>query len=303
MHFQQLEYVLTIAREGSLVGAAKKLYLTPSALSQHISRLEKELQTPLFTRGSNGLYPTRAGQIYLDMASDILARQKSAYSQIRDITGSSKRQFTVGVNPGRGTAMFSEIFPKFKQLYPDIDVSLMQGTVAQINNLILSEKVDIGFITNFLGHHAISTRTLATEEILLAVPRTHPMAILAESAAPGEYPTVSLDSFRQDAFLLAGEGTTLRALEDRMFDLAGFTPKVLFETPSLETLHLLSKSGYGLSFIPRYYADNTENAVFFRTIPSAKWELIAAFQKEHYISAPEETIIRLAARYYAQMPK
>lgn len=300
MHFQQLEYVLTIAREGSLASAAKKLFLTPSALSQHISRLEQELQTPLFTRGSSGWTPTRAGQIYLDMATDILERQKNAYAQINDITGTSRRHFTVGVNPGRGIAMFSAVFPIFKEMYPDIDVSLMQGTVVEINNMILAGQVDIGFVTNILGHHAISTRTLATEEILLAVPRKHPMAALADNVVPGELPTVSLDAFKQDAFLMAGAGTPLRALEDRMFDQAGFPPKILFETPSLETLHLLSKSGYGVSFIPRYYADSTENAVYFHTIPTARWELIAAYQKDHYISAPEEEIIKLASHYYTQ---
>jgi len=54
MDFRQLEYVITISREHTLSAASEKLFLSPSALSQHISKLEEELQTPLFKRTKQG---------------------------------------------------------------------------------------------------------------------------------------------------------------------------------------------------------------------------------------------------------
>ena len=298
MDFRQLEYVITISREHTLLAASEKLFLSPSALSQHISKLEEELQTPLFKRTKQGWTPTYAGQIYIDMAQNILQSQKKAYLQIGDIAENKIGHFTVGVTPGRGTQMFSAIFPKFREVFPNIKVNLFEGSVQENNEQINAGKVDIGFITSDFSHPNIITRTQLTEEIVLVVPKNHPKAPLAANAPEDGFTTVNLTEFEQDEFLLAGEGTTLRKLENRMFEKAGFAPRISFETPSLSKLNMLSKGGYGISFIPKFYATETKDAVYFRTIPSATWNLVAAYRKDHYITKAEEYMIALANDYY-----
>lgn len=298
MDFRQLEYVITISREHTLLAASEKLFLSPSALSQHISKLEEELRTPLFKRTKQGWTPTYAGQIYIDMAQNILQSQKKAYLQIGDIAENKIGHFTVGVTPGRGTQMFSAIFPKFREVFPNIKVNLFEGSVQENNDQINAGKVDIGFITSDFSHPNIITRTQLTEEIVLVVPKSHPKAPLAANAPKGDFTTVNLTEFEQDEFLLAGEGTTLRKLENRMFEKAGFAPKIAFETPSLSTLNMLSKGGYGISFIPKFYATETKDAVYFRTVPCATWDLVAAYRKDHYITKAEEYMIALANDYY-----
>jgi DNA-binding transcriptional LysR family regulator len=155
-------------------------------------------------------------------------------------------------------------------------------------------KKNFSWTTNFTLAH----NTQLVEDIVLVVPKTNPKSQLAAQTSVGDFPTVSLKEFAAEDFLLAGEGTTLRALENQMFAEAGFAPRVVFETPSLQTLNMLSKGGYGLSFIPRFYADDTSNAVYFRTAPSASWELVAAYRKDHYITKAEEYMIGLATDYY-----
>ncbi len=298
MDFRQLEYVITISREHTLLAASEKLFLSPSALSQHISKLEEELRTPLFKRTKQGWTPTYAGQIYIDMAQNILQSQKKAYLQIGDIAENKIGHFTVGVTPGRGTQMFSAIFPKFRELYPNVKVNLFEGSVQENTEKINAGKVDIGFLTSDFSHPNIITRTQLTEEIVLVVPKSHPKAQLAENAPDGDFATVNLAEFEQDEFLLAGVGTTLRKLENRMFEKAGFVPKIAFETPSLSTLNMLSRGGYGISFVPKFYATETKDAVYFHTIPGATWDLVAAYRKDHYITKAEEYMIALANDYY-----
>ncbi|MBR7122475.1 MAG: LysR family transcriptional regulator [Oscillospiraceae bacterium] len=300
MDFRQLEYVITVAREHTLLAASEKLFLSPSALSQHISKLEEELHTPLFKRTKQGWTPTHAGQIYIEMAENILQSQKKAYLQIGDIADNKIGHFTVGITPGRGTQMFSAIFPKFRAKFPDVKVNLFEGSVQENNEKIDLGKVDIGFLTSDSPHPNIITRTQLTEEILLVVPRNHPMSSLADTVPRGEFATVALNEFENDEFLLAGEGTTLRRLENQLFQKTGFSPKISFETPSLSTLNMLSKGGYGISFLPRFYATETKDAVYFKTEPAASWDLIAAYRKDHYITKAEEYMISLANDYYAR---
>ena len=298
MDFRQLEYVITISREHTLLAASEKLFLSPSALSQHISKLEEELRTPLFKRTKQGWTPTYAGQIYINMAQNILQSQKKAYLQIGDIAENKIGHFTVGVTTGRGTQMFSAIFPKFREVFPNVKVNLFEGSVQENCEQINAGKVDIGFLTSDFSHPNIITRPQLTEEIVLVVPKNHPKSRLAEKVPNGDFATINLTEFEQDEFLLAGEGTTLRKLENRMFEKAGFAPKIAFETPSLSTLNMLSKGGYGISFIPKFYATETPDAVYFRTIPGATWDLVAAYRKDHYITKAEEYMIALANDYY-----
>lgn len=298
MDFRQLEYVITIAKEKTLLAAAEKLFLSPSALSQHITKLEQEMHTPLFKRTKQGWLPTRAGQIYIDMAHTVLQSQKKAYLQIGDIAENKTGHFTVGVTPGRGTQMFSAVFPAFRAAYPNMQIDLFEGTVLENNEKISAGKVDIGFLTSGFPHPGIVTQTQLREDILLVVPKSNSKASLHQNGPEGDFPLVKLSEFAAEDFLLAGEGTTLRALENQMFTEAGFSPRVVFETPSLLTLNMLSKGGYGLSFVPRFYADDASNAVYFRTEPGASWELVAAYRKDHYITKAEEYMIGLATDYY-----
>ena len=72
MNLKELEYVVAIADEKSLTKAAERLFITPSALTQQVLRLENELHAPLFIRSRSGWQPTEAGEIYLEAARKIL---------------------------------------------------------------------------------------------------------------------------------------------------------------------------------------------------------------------------------------
>ena len=298
MEFRKLQYIITIAQEGTLLAAAEKLFVSASALSQFVNRLEEDLQTPLFHRTKGGWVPTCAGQIYLDMAREVLMIQKSASLQIGEIAENKLGCFTVGVTPGRGTQMFSTVYPRFHSLYPNVKVGLYEGTVLQINQMIATGKVDIGFITGILEHPDVRTIHQADERIVLAVPKTHPAAALAKDLSPGEMATVDLTRFREDEFLLAGEGTTLRTLTDRAFAAAGYSPKIAFETVSVTTLNALASSGFGMAFLPEYYRREQAEAVYFYTEPPLSWEWLAASRRGSYLTKAEEAMIGLVTEYY-----
>lgn len=298
MDFRQLEYVITVAREKTLLSAAKKLFLSPSALSQHISKLEDDLRTPLFKRTKQGWLPTPAGQVYIQMAESVLLQKENAYQQIGNIADNRAGYFTMGVTSGRGTHMFATIFPKFKEKYPQIKVGLVESTVLSLKEQIESGKVDLGFLTGGPDYRNLAVQKQVTDEILLVIPRTHPLAVLEATAPEGDFATVSLNQFKNDTFLLAGEGTTLRMLEEQMFANAGFLPSIEFESKSLVALNQLSRSGYGVSFVPRFYADDTTHAVYFHVDPPIFWDLVAVYRKEHPLTQAEEYMISLATEYY-----
>jgi DNA-binding transcriptional LysR family regulator len=73
VNFDQLKYVIEVSKEMSVTKAAKGLHVSPSAISQAISILEKELGFNIFIRSKVGMVPTPEGHLVISKAYDILA--------------------------------------------------------------------------------------------------------------------------------------------------------------------------------------------------------------------------------------
>lgn len=73
MRIEQLEYLLAIENYGSLSKAAESLYMTHSALSIALNKLEKELNAEIFKRTRTGLVPTDFGKKVIESANKIVS--------------------------------------------------------------------------------------------------------------------------------------------------------------------------------------------------------------------------------------
>ena len=109
MDLKQLEYIVGIAEEKNITKAAKKLYITQSALNQTLLKLEKEIGEPLFERSKLNLYLTEIGKIYVEQAKRILEIRKETYEKIDEIKGDYNSVIRIGLTPERGMLMFLSI--------------------------------------------------------------------------------------------------------------------------------------------------------------------------------------------------
>ena len=73
MNIEQIKYILEVSKEGSITKAAEQLHLSPSALSQSISQLEKELGVTIFNRSRKGTVPTSDGKKIINSGNEIIA--------------------------------------------------------------------------------------------------------------------------------------------------------------------------------------------------------------------------------------
>ena len=82
MSLQSVEYVIAIAEEKSLSRAAERLLISQAALSQHVKKLEKELDARLFERRHGHLALTDAGRVYVNGVRRVLDIYNKAMYQI-----------------------------------------------------------------------------------------------------------------------------------------------------------------------------------------------------------------------------
>lgn len=79
---RHIEYVLTIAREGSITAASRKLYVSQPSLSQTIRLIERNLDAEIFNRRTEPISITPAGKMYIEAAQKVLAIEEALRKEI-----------------------------------------------------------------------------------------------------------------------------------------------------------------------------------------------------------------------------
>lgn len=302
MNTHHLEYIVIISEEKTLLRASEKLFISPSALSQAVSKLESELNTKLFFRSKDGWEPTVAGNIYINMARDIIDLQRRAYTEISIATNSFSSTITIATSPGSMAAMLATVFPSFNARFPNIKINLLEARIFDIVKYVEERKVNLAFIsanhTDVLTSPHIQTQLISSENLLLAVPKSYPPVISTPPANKRDYPSVDLQQFRDADFMLMSPGTTIRHLVDQLFADAGFQPSVIFEAASIHTICAFAKTGYAATFLPELYAHPSSETDYYRINSSPQWNRFVTYHAKETLSAPEKYLLSLARSFY-----
>lgn len=72
MTLQQLKYILTIAKKGTLSDAAKELYISQPSLTSSVKELENEFNITIFNRTNKGVILSKEGEIFLGYARQVV---------------------------------------------------------------------------------------------------------------------------------------------------------------------------------------------------------------------------------------
>lgn len=304
MDLKQIEYILKIAEENNVTKAAEKLFISQSALNQQLLKLEKELGAPLFYRTRNNWTLTEIGELYVKNAKEIMAIKKNTYNQIADLLGNKKRQFTLGLVPGRTVEMFAVVYSRFLKHYPNISISTIEIGSFRQQSMIADGKLSMGFLTLCPSQRSSRLRyyPVCSEEFLVAVPPGH---LLSQESPQNlkSLPEIDIRLLKDDPFVLMHRESTSRAISDRIFQEAGIDPRILFETSSTGSILKFVSSGLCCTIIPKYYVlklppAERRNLTFFSLPSHPTWDLVFASNELFYLSKPLKEFIRMSEEYW-----
>lgn len=302
MDFHQLEYALTIADLKSLNKAAQKLHLSPSALSQHITKLEQEYNVALFERARGSWLLTEPGRILMKSFKETLYLQKEALSKIEHLKLSSSGGITLGLLSSWTVPLFSSIFPRFHEAYPNVTVYPHREEAATLVSELKNGTVDIAFLVSVEKtpwvNYDFTKEVLGEEQLILVLPKSR----VPEKYADGTSRTIDIRDLQDESFNLAKSNTVFRQLADDLFRQAGFSPKIASERIDIPSLEQLSLSGFGPSFILSNTIRHTEHAVFFQPVPCPSRKIYAVYRGNHVLQPAEACLISLAKEFYSVDP-
>ena len=247
MNIKNPEYILEIARQRNLSRAAQNLFIVQSTLSQYLLNTETELGTALFNRTKSGLVPTPAGQLYIQAAKDILETGIRAERSIRALSGQGTLR--IGVCDWCLRTMIN-ILPPYKQRFPEMTVELTDNNYFYLRRMMREGKLDfvIGAVVEGDVAPEDHAELLFEEEVKLVLPLgsatdTAPEnKVLARSDLP--------DILKNTDFILSDARSTVRDLEEKLFDSLLFRPHVICDIDRKDFTMELVAGSVGAAFIP-----------------------------------------------------
>ncbi|ACT01127.1 LysR family transcriptional regulator [Paenibacillus sp. JDR-2] len=243
MELRQLQYVIQIAIEKNFSRAAEKLHIAQPSLSQQLSKLEQELGVLLFRRTTNSVELTQAGQVFVDKSQSILDAIEQLKQEMDDMAQMKRGRLVVGTLPITGSHILPLVLPVFGELYPQIEVILVEDTTVKLEQLTANGGTDISLLTLPLVDQTLEWEPLMEEEICLAVPPSHRLA--------GRTDEISIEELREEHFVGLKKGQGFRQILVHLCQQAGFTPNIVFESSNIETVQSLIAGGMGITFVPK----------------------------------------------------
>ena len=141
MEIRVLKYFLTVAREGSITGAANSLHLTQPTLSRQIQELEKELNQKLLIRGKYKVTLTPEGMILRKRAQEIIDMVEKTEAEFQSISDTVSGDIYIGCGETDSMKYIAEIIKTIQKDYPDIKFHIYSGNAEDV-----TEKLDKGLL-------------------------------------------------------------------------------------------------------------------------------------------------------------
>src|SRR5438093_4756941 len=175
MDINQLEVLVTVARERSFSRAAGVLDRTQPAVSQAVRRLEQEIGEKLFDRSSKDGTLTYAGEVLLDYARQMLNLRYSAETAIRDMRDLQRGKLTISANEHTVFCLLP-VIREFRKHHPLIKIEVQRGVASRIPKEITAREVELGVISFTPNDDSLRSTPVMSDELVLVVSPKHKLA-------------------------------------------------------------------------------------------------------------------------------
>lgn len=124
LNWNDLQYVICVARAGSYFKASTQLNTNPSTVTRRVRRLETSLGVKIFDRHAHGMQLTPAGQILVDQATAMETIAQSLDTQLSGFDTSPIGTVKIATSEGIGNIWLTPRIARFCALHPRIDVEI-----------------------------------------------------------------------------------------------------------------------------------------------------------------------------------
>ncbi|MFI5639092.1 LysR family transcriptional regulator [Streptomyces goshikiensis] len=245
---KKLRILRTLAEQGTVTATAEALHLTPSAVSQQLTNLARQLGVPLLEAQGRRVRLTDAAHLVLRHAEAVFAQLERADAEIAGYLAGEAGEVRVGAFSTAVPALVVPAAAALRLTHPGVEIRVRETEAAESYELLCAGAVDLALS---LAAHAPSARDprftripLLADPLDVALPPEHPLA---------RSPRLSLADLSGEPWIYGGSGPwsqiTLSACE-----AAGFVPEQAHSAAGWSAILALVEAGMGVALIPRMAA-------------------------------------------------
>lgn len=257
----KLHIFATVVQAGSFSAAGERLYMTQSAVSQHIKDLEASVGRTLFRRGWRGVRLTPHGEILHRYTGKILTLIAHAENALIDVENLTDGRISIGATPGIGIYLAPDWVQRFRGRYPQLTVALKTGVTSQIVADILAQQLEIAFIEGEL--HQNLPQGLAALEL----EKVEQYAVVGFKHPFWERETLSLGDLHGQSMIVRQPSSQSRIWLENTLEQHGVTPVIGAEFDNLESMKRAVMLGTCIAVLPPYVIQNEITQKHLHMIP------------------------------------
>ena len=242
MDIRQLLYFTTIAEEGSISAAAKKLHLSQPPLSYQMKLLEEELHLPLIERSARGIALTEAGRVLYKRAQGILELSELTRKEMLAMASGFTGTLHIGTVSSSGASLLGWRIPAFHQKYPQIGFAIHEGNTFELMEMLESGLIELAIVLTPFHNDQLNCLYLSPEPMIAAG-----AASFFPAGMPSGQP-ISLELLGHAPVIL------YRRFEKILLSLCeqkGITPQVFCIADDARTTLMWAEAGLGVAVVPQ----------------------------------------------------
>lgn len=194
----RLRVFMSVAQNKSFTKASKELFISQPAITKHIQELELQYKTPLFERTKNRILLTKAGELLMLHASELLRRYRQLDFEMNMLTNHLTGTLNLGASTTISQYLLPPILASFILKFPDIKISLLNGNSREIEQALADGKITLGMVEGNSRQNSMHYTPFMKDELVVV---THIGSTLAK------YDEISLDQLCSFPLVLRENGS------------------------------------------------------------------------------------------------
>ncbi|MCP9486455.1 MAG: LysR substrate-binding domain-containing protein [Gaiellaceae bacterium MAG52_C11] len=247
-----------MGRHRSLSAAPEALAYTPSAISQQIATLEREVGVGLVERNARGAVLTDAGRALVRHADEILGRMAAAQEELQAMVGLESGRLRLGGFSTTGAVLVPRAVVAFRARHPGVETSLVELDPEEAVSELRAREIDLALVYEFPvvpgpALDGLDYVHLLDDRLNIALPAGHRLA----SRKRVRLADLADEPWVQGVY----RGATVAVLPAACRG-AGFEPKIVFRSDDHMAVQSFVAAGLGVAVVPQL------------TVPTARPDIV-----------------------------
>jgi DNA-binding transcriptional LysR family regulator len=243
MDVRDLQVFLSVSKHLNYTRAGEEINLSQPSVSVRIHQLESELRAKLFEQLGKKVVLTDAGQLLVPYANRVIAAVDDAHHAVDELQGLERGSLRIGASTTPGMYLVPQVVARFKRSHPKIDIHLRIKDTREVEDGVLNNEFDFGFVGGHLIATEVSAHAWLTDELLLVVSPDHRLR---------NKKTVRKQDLEGESFIVRESGSATRATIVTQLQQANFELETVIEMENPESIKKAVQSGLGIAFISKF---------------------------------------------------